>query len=193
MLSENQSASSEEGRNTGFYSGDQKALFYAVLKFAISHVFAGIIVIFGSLFVTFSCYIITLIMNPHGIDNPIGIIPEVLALMFTAGLFAAGVSIASFVLSIILTWIRSKKRFHLILPILVTPILTFVIVSLIFREISEKGVFTTVVLCLYFGVYWIALASSDVVIALFRKNKMERGLKDVPFLTSCIPQRKIQD
>ena len=145
---------------------------HTTLKFVVGHVLAGAVVILGTLLVTLLCYIISLATAPHGIDTPMAVIPEFLALMFMAGVFAVIASTASFLISILLTWLRSKRRFPAWLPVVVIPLITFVAVYLIYgrtRDMGFVGVATGLAF-LYFGIYWTLLMTSEAVLDFFRRK-----------------------
>ena len=141
------------------------------LKFVVGHVLAGAVVILGTLLVTFVCYLLGLATAPAGIDNPIAMIPEFLALMFMAGVFAVVLSTASFGVSVLLTWLRTKRHFPVWLPVIAVPLVTFLVVLLLYgrtRDMSFVAVVTGLVL-VYFGIYWTLLTSSGAVIDFLRR------------------------
>jgi hypothetical protein len=143
--------------------------FHTSLKFVVGHVLAGAVVIFGTLLVTLVCYIIGLATAPDGIDTPVAVIPEFLGLMFMAGFFAVMISTVSFVISVLLTWLRSKWPFPVWFPILAIPILTFVIVLLVSRPTDLSLVaLVTGAAFIYFSIYWTLLTSSGAALDYFR-------------------------
>jgi hypothetical protein len=146
--------------------------FHTALKFTIGHVLAGGVAILGTLLVTLVCYIIGLATASHGIDTPMAVIPEFLMLMFMAGVFAVIASTASFLISILLTWLRTKRHFPAWLPIVVIPMFTFIVVLLTFgqtRGLDFVAVVTGAAF-VYFGIYWTLLASSGAVLDFFRRK-----------------------
>jgi hypothetical protein len=92
--------------------------------------------------------------------------------MFMAGVFAVIVSTASFLTSVLLTWIRTKRRFPAWLPVFVIPLLAFIVVLLAFGRTRDRG-FVGVVTgaaFVYFGVYWTLLTSSGAVLDFCRRK-----------------------
>jgi drug/metabolite transporter superfamily protein YnfA len=146
--------------------------FHTVLKFIVGHVLAGAVVILGTLFVTFVCYIVALATAPHGIDTPVAVIPEFLTLMFMAGVVAVVASTGSFLLSVLLMWLRSKRHFPAWLPIAVIPLLALLVVLLIFGRTKDMGFVAVVTggVFLYFGIYWTLLTSSAAVLDFIRRK-----------------------
>ena len=145
---------------------------HTVLKFVVGHVLAGAVVIFGTLLVTFVCYVIGLATAPHGIDTPVAVIPEFLTLMFMAGVFAVIVSSASFLISTLLNWLRTKRSFPAWLPVLAIPLFTFAVVVFAFgqtRGLSFVAVVTGTAF-VYFGIYWTLLTSSGAVLDFCRRK-----------------------
>jgi hypothetical protein len=145
---------------------------HTALKFVVGHVLAGAVVILGTLFVTFVCYVFGLATAPHGIDTPVAVIPEFLTLMFMVGVFAVILSTASFVVSVLLTWLRAKRRFPVWLPVAAIPLLTFIVVLLLYgrtRDMSFVAVVTGTAF-VYFGIYWTLLTSSGAVLDFFRRK-----------------------
>jgi hypothetical protein len=140
------------------------------LKFVVGDVLAGAVVILGTLLVTGVCYLFGLATAPRGIDTPVAVIPEFLALMFTAGVFAVFLSTASFVVSVLLTWLRTKRHFPAWLPVIALPLVTFLVVLLLYgrtRDMSFVAVVTGLAF-LYFGIYWTLFTSSGAVIDFLR-------------------------
>jgi hypothetical protein len=148
---------------------------HTTLKFIVGHVLAGAVVILGTLLVALVCYIIGLAAAPHGIDTPVAVIPEFLMLMFMAGVFAVIASTASFLISVLLTWLRTKRRFPVWLPVVVVPLFTFIVVLLGFGE--TRGLdFVAVVTgsaFIYFGIYWTLLTLSNALLD-FARRKLSR-------------------
>jgi Na+/H+ antiporter NhaB len=145
---------------------------HTTLKFIVGHVLAGAVVILGTLLVALICYLIGLATAPHGIDTPVAVIPEFLMLMFMAGGFAVIASTASFLISTLLTWLRTKRRFPVWLPVVVVPLFTFIVVLLGFGE-TRGWDFVAVVTgsaFIYFGIYWTLLASSGAVLDFLRRK-----------------------
>jgi hypothetical protein len=73
---------------------------------------------------------------------------------------------------VFLTWLRAKRRFPAWLPVVGVPLLTFIVVLLVFRETRDMS-FVAVVTSLafvYFGIYWTLLTSSGAVIDFFRRK-----------------------
>lgn len=128
--------------------------------------------ILGTLLVTFVCYVVGVATAAGGIDNPIAVIPEFFALMFLAGVFAVVFSTAAFVVSVLLTWLRAKRFFPAWLPVFAVPLVTFLVVVLLYgrtREMSFVAVVTGLAF-VYFGIYWTLLTSSGAVIDLLRRK-----------------------
>ncbi len=146
--------------------------FHTVLKFLVGHILAGAVVILGTLLVTFVCYVVGLATAPEGIDTPVAEIPFFLTLMFMAGVVAVSASTGSFLISVLLTWLRSKRHFPGWLPVIAIPLLAFVIVFLIWGQ--TKGVvfvaIMTGAISLYFGTYWTLLTSSSAVLDFLRRK-----------------------
>lgn len=151
--------------------------FHTILKFIVGHVLAGAAVILGTLSVACGSYLVGLATAPGGIDNPVGVIPEFLTLMFTAGVFAVMVSSASFLVSVLLTWLRTKRRFPAWLPVALVPLVTFVVVLLGFGK--SRGLdFAAVVAGLalvYFGIYWAVLVCSSAVLDFLARKFSRRS------------------
>ncbi|MGZ4974156.1 MAG: hypothetical protein ACXWDN_15450 [Limisphaerales bacterium] len=148
------------------------ATFHTALKFVVGHVLAGAVVIIGTLLVTLACYIVGIATATHGIDTPVAVIPEFLMLMFMAGVFAVIASTASFVISVLLTWLRAKRQFPAWLPVIVIPLLTFIVVLLAFgqtRGMDFVGLVTGLAF-IYFGIYWALLTSSSAVLDFARRK-----------------------
>lgn len=152
--------------------------FHTALKFAVGHVLAGAVVILGTLLVTVVSYVIGLATAPHGIDTPVAVIPEFLMLVFTAGVFAIIISTASFLISVLLTWLRTKRYFPAWLPIVAIPLLTFVVVLLVFGRTKDMNFVETMTgtAFVYFGVYWALLTSSGAVLDFFRRKLSRQKL-----------------
>ena len=151
---------------------ERMVTFHTVLKFLVGHILAGAVVIVGTLFVTFLCYVIGLATAPEGIDTPVAEIPLFLMLMLMAGAFAVVASTASFLTSVLLTWLRTKRRFPAWLPVLAVPLLTFVVVLLAFGRTRGMD-FVAVVTgstFVYFGIYWTLLTSSGAVLDFLRRK-----------------------
>jgi hypothetical protein len=150
--------------------------FHTILKFIVGHVLAGAVVILGTLLVTSVCYMVGLATAPQGIDTPVGVIPEFLMLMLMAGVFAVIASTASFVISALLTWLRTKQQFPAWLPVVLMPLLTFVVVLLGFGQTRGMDfvAFVTGLAFVYFGIYWILLTSSSAVLD-FARRKFSRA------------------
>lgn len=146
--------------------------FHTILKFIVGHVLAGAVVILGTLLVTLVCYIVGLATTPQGIDTPAAVIPEFLILIFTAGVFAVIASTASFVISALLTWLRTKRQFPAWLPVIVIPLLTFVVVLLGFGQTRGMDFIALVtgLAFVYFGIYWALLTSSSAVLDFVRRK-----------------------
>lgn len=145
---------------------------HSALKFVAGHVLAGAVIILGTLFVTFACYVIGLATAPHGIDTPVAVIPEFLTLMFMAGIFAVIASTASFLISALLVWLRTKRHFPAWLPLVVIPSATFILTLLIFgptRGLDFVGLMTALAF-VYFGTYWTLLTSSGAVLDFLRRK-----------------------
>ena len=49
--------------------------FHTVLKFLVGHILAGAVVILGTLFVTFVCYVVGLATAPDSFETPVAEIP----------------------------------------------------------------------------------------------------------------------
>jgi len=146
--------------------------FHTVLKFIVGHVLAGAVVILGTLLVTFVCYVVGLATAPHGIDTPVAEIPLFFMLMFMACVVAVVASTGSFLISVLLTWLRSKRHFPAWLPVVAIPLLAFVVVFVIYGQTKDM-VFLTVVtggVFVYFGIYWTLLTSSSAVLDFFRRK-----------------------
>ena len=146
--------------------------FHTVLKFLVGHILAGAVVILGTLFVTFVCYVAGLATAPHGIDTPVAEIPLFLTLMFMAGVVAVIASTGSFLISVLLTWWRSKQCFPAWLPIVVIPLLAFVVVYLIYGRAKDMAFVSIVTggVFVYFGIYWTLLTSSSAVLDFLRRS-----------------------
>ena len=128
--------------------------------------------ILGTLLVTFVCYLLGLATAAGGIDNPMAVVPEFLALMFLAGVFALVLSTASFVASVLLTWLRARRYFPAWLPVFAVPLVTFLVVVLLYgrtRDMSFVAVVTGLAF-VYFGIYWTLLTSSGAVIDFLRRK-----------------------
>lgn len=149
--------------------------FHTILKFIIGHVLAGATVILGALLVTMVCYIIGLATAPQGIDTPVAVIPEFLILMFMAGVIAVIASTASFVISALLTWLRTKRHFPAWLPVIIIPLLTFLVVLLAMGQTRGMDfvALVTGMAFVYFGIYWTLLTSSSAVLD-FARRKLSR-------------------
>jgi hypothetical protein len=145
---------------------------HTALKFIVGHVLAGAVIILGTLFVTFVCYIVGLASAPQGIDTPVAEIPFFLTLMFMVGVFAIGVSTGSFLISTLLQWLRTKWHFSVWLPVFVVPLLTFLVVLLAFGRTRDMAFveLVTGMAFVYFGIYWILLMSSAAVLDFFRRK-----------------------
>lgn len=146
--------------------------FHTVLKFIVGHVLAGAVIILGTLFVTLVCYVVGLATAPQGIDNPVAVIPEFLALMFLAGVFAVAASTCSFLISAFLQWLRSKQYFPVWLPLFVVPLLTSLVAFLAFGRTGDRafGWIETGMTFVYFGIYWTLLTSSAAVLDFLRRK-----------------------
>ncbi|MBA4147555.1 MAG: hypothetical protein H0X66_05530 [Verrucomicrobia bacterium] len=149
--------------------------FHIILKFIVGHVLAGAVVILGTLLVTLVCYIVGLATAPQGIDTPAAVIPEFLMLMFVTGVFAVAASTGSFVISTLLTWLRTKRPFPVWLPVVVIPLLTFVVVLLAFGQTRGMDfvALVTGLAFVYFAIYWTLLTSSSAVLG-FARRKLSR-------------------
>ena len=145
---------------------------HTALKFVVGHVLAGAVVILGTLFVALVCYVIGLATAPHGIDTPMAMIPEFLTLMFMAGVFALVVSTSSFLISVLLTWLRTKRHFPAWLPVIVVPVLTYIAVLLAFGRTMDMAFMAAVTgaAFVYFGIYWTLLTSSAAVLDFLRRR-----------------------
>ena len=146
--------------------------FHTTLKFLVGHILAGAVVIFGTLFVTFVCYVLGLTTAVHGIEMPAAEIPFFLTLMFMAGVVAVTASTGSFLISVLLTWLSSKRHFPAWLPIIAIPLLAFVVVFLMFGQTKDM-IFVAVVtggVFIYFGIYWTLLTSSSAVLDFLRRS-----------------------
>jgi hypothetical protein len=146
--------------------------FHSVLKFLVGHILAGAVVMLGTLFITFVCYVVGLATAPEGIDTPVAEIPFFLMLMLMAGVFAVVASTASFLTSVFLTWLRTKRRFPAWLPVVAIPLLTFIVVLLGFGRTRGMD-FVAVVTgsaFVYFGIYWTLLTSSGAVLDFLRRK-----------------------
>ena len=146
------------------------------MKFVAGHTLAGAVVILGTLMVTLVFYVIGLASSPQGIETPVAVLPEFLALMFTVGVFAVLVSTASFLLSVLLTWLRTKRNFPAWLPVVTIPVLAFVVVLLVFGRTIDKGFVAAVsgAAFVYFGTYWTILTSSGAVLDFFSRKFWNR-------------------
>lgn len=150
----------------------KRVTFHSVLKFIVGHVLAGAVVILGTLLVTLVCYIVGLATDSKGLDTPVAEIPFFLSLMFMAGVAAIIASTSSFLISIFLLWLRSKRPFPFWLPILMVPLLTSVFVLLIFGSAKDMQFMaaTTGMAFVYFGIYWTILMSSSAVLDFLRSK-----------------------
>ena len=144
---------------------------HTVLKFIIGHVLAGATIILGTLLVTFVCYLLGLVKAHNSFDTPAAEIPFFLTLMFTSGVFAVIASSASFLISVLLTWLRTKRPFSVWLPIILVPLLTFIVILPAFgRTRGFDFVWAATGLAfLYFGIYWTLLTSAGAVIDFLRR------------------------
>ena len=152
--------------------------FHTVLKFLVGHILAGAVVVLGTLLVTFVSYIIGLATAPDGIDTPMAEIPLFLMLMFMSGVVAVSASIGSFLISVLLTWLRSKRRFPAWLPVIAIPLLAFVVVFLIYGQTKDM-IFVAIVtgaVFVYFGIYWTLLTSSSAVLDFLRRKFMREKI-----------------
>jgi hypothetical protein len=151
------------------------ATFHTILKFVAGHILAGAVIIFGTLFVAFVCYLAGLATAPQGIATPFAVIPEFLMLMFTVSVFAVIVSTSSFLVSALLQWLRSKRHFPVWLPLLLIPVLTFLLVLVMFARTRGMAfvALITGMTFMYFGVYWTLLTSSAAVLD-FLRHKLSR-------------------
>jgi hypothetical protein len=149
--------------------------FHKISKFIIGHVLAGTVLILGTLLVVLVCYIIGLATAPQGIDTPAAVIPEFLMLMFMAGVFAVIASTASFLISVFLTCLRTKRQFPAWPPVIVVPLLTFVVVLLAFGQTRGMSfvALVTGLAFVYFGIYWTLLTSFSAVLD-FARRKLSR-------------------
>jgi len=149
--------------------------FHTILKFIVGHVLAGAVVILGTLLVTLVCYLVGLATAPQGIDTPAAVLPEFLMLMLMVGVFAVIASTASFVISALLTWLRTKRQFPAWLPVIVIPLITFVVVLLAFGQTRGMDfvALATGLAFVYFGIYWTLLTSSSAVLD-FARRKLSR-------------------
>ncbi len=148
--------------------------FHTVLKFLVGHILAGAVVILGTLLATFVCYIIGLVTASGGVDTPMAEIPQFLLLMFMAGVVAVSASTGSFLISVLLTWLRSKRRFPAWLPVIAVPLLAFVVVFLIHGQTKDMAFLAIVTgaVFAYFGTYWTLLTSSSAVLDYLRRKFM---------------------
>ena len=144
----------------------------SVLKFIIGHVLAGAVVISGTLLVAFVCYIIGLTTAAGGIDTPPAEFSLFLMIMFMTAVFAVMASTASFLVSVFLTWLRTKRPFPVWAPILLVPVLTLAIILPIFRKTQgiDFVLVVTGVAFVYFGIYWTILTSSAAVLDFLRQS-----------------------
>ena len=145
---------------------------HTVVKFLVGHVLAGATVIVGTLLVALVCYVVGLATAPHGIDTPMAVIPEFLTLMFLAGAFAVSASTGSFLISLLLTWLRTKRHFPVWLPVMLVPVLTFIVVLVVCgrsKGMSFMAVVTGAAF-VYFGIYWGLLTSSAAVLDFLRRR-----------------------
>ena len=146
--------------------------FHTILKFIVGHVLAGAVVILGTLLVTLVCYVVGISTTPDGIDTPAAEVPAFLMLMLTVFLAAITASTGSFVISVFLTWLRTRWKFPAWLPVLVIPSLAFLVLFLIFgrsKDIGFIGLLTGAVF-FYFGLYWTLLASSSALLDFLRRK-----------------------
>ena len=150
--------------------------FHTILRFIVGHVLAGAVVILGTLLVTLVCYIVGLATARQGIDTPVAVIPEFLMVMFMAGVFAVIASTVSFLISALLTWFRTKRQFPAWLPVLVIPLLTFIVVLLAFGQTRGMDfvALVTGLAFVYFGIYWTLLMSSSAVLDFARGKLSSR-------------------
>jgi hypothetical protein len=148
--------------------------FHTVLKFMVGHILAGAVVILGTLLVTFVCYIIGLATASEGIGTPVAEIPLFLMLMLMAGVVAVSASTGSFLISVLLTRLRSKRRFPAWLPVIAIPLLAFVVVFLIFGKTKDMAfvAIVTGAIFVYFGIYWTLLTTSSAVLDFLRRKFM---------------------
>ncbi len=95
--------------------------------------------------------------------------------MLMAGVFAVIASTASFMISALLSWLRTKRQFPLWLPVIVIPLLAFVVVLLAFGHSrgTDFVALVTGLVFVYFGIYWTLLVSSSAVLD-FARRKLSR-------------------
>jgi hypothetical protein len=136
----------------------------------LGHILAGAVIISGTLLFTLVCYFFGLATSSYGIDTPAAVIPEFLALMFMASVFAVAVSTGAFILSTLFQWLRSKWHFPVWLPLIIVPPLTFLVTLLVFGRARglEFAALVTGMSFLFFSIYWTLFVSSGAVLDFIR-------------------------
>jgi drug/metabolite transporter superfamily protein YnfA len=146
--------------------------FHTILKLLVRHVLAGAIIILGTLFVAFAIYAVGLLTSSDGIDTPVAEIPAFLMWMLMASVVAVVASTGSFLITAFLQWMRSKRHFSVWLPIVVMPVLTFLIVYLTCIQTKDMAFMASVTggIFVYFTIYWIVVNSSAAVLDIIRRK-----------------------
>ena len=138
----------------------------------VGHVLAGATVILGTLLVTAVGYFAGLVTSPGGIENPVAVIPEFLSLMLMCGAYAVIASTCSFLISVLLQWVRSKWLFPVWLPLIVVPLVTLLVTLPLFEQ--TRGLpfveLVTGTAVIYFGIYWLVLATSAAVLNYLKRK-----------------------
>jgi hypothetical protein len=148
------------------------ATFHSVLKFLVGHILAWAVVILGTLGVTLAGYVWGLSTTPDAMDTPVAAFAAFLGVMIMTGLFAVGASTGCFLVSVLLSWLRSQKQFPVWLPVILVPTVTFFFMLLLVwgtQDLSFVGLVTGLVF-VYFGVYWTLLTFSGAVLDFFRRR-----------------------
>ena len=161
---------------------------HAILKFLVGHLLASGIVSLGTVLVTVVCYFIGLTRSHDSFDTPAAEIPLFLMVMFAALVLAAIASAGSFVISVFLTWLRTKRPFSAWLPVFIIPVLTFLATLPVFGAARGIDFVWTVtgLTFVYFGIYWTLLTSSGALLDFLRKKFSKQTTNEKP--TANTPQ-----
>ena len=142
------------------------------LRFFAGHMLAGTAVVLSTLLVTLVCYVLAAATSPHGAGNLLEPMPSFAAFMFAGFVVALIAAAGSFLLSIVLTWLRSKKHFPGWLPVAIVPLVALVVLLLLFGQV-QYTIFIAIVtgsVFVCFGIYWTVLASSPAVLGFVRRQ-----------------------
>ncbi len=145
---------------------------HAFLRFSAGHMLAGSAVVVSTLLVTLVCYALAAATAPHGAGNLLEPMPSFASFMFAGFVVALVAAAGSCLLSVVLTWVRSKKHFPGWLPVAIVPLVALVVLLLLFGQVQYTifiAIVTgTVFVC--FGIYWTVLTSSPAVLGFLRRQ-----------------------